>query len=171
MPRTVRTVCIAMLLAVVSIVAHAQTVPSLVPPALLNAKTVFLSNAGSDSGLFPHPFTGDGSRGYTTFYADLQSWGHYQLVDSPAKADMVFELQLIAPPGPSSGNKQNGASDPLPMFRLTIYDRKTHYVLWALTESVDPAELQKTHDHNFDQALIDLVEDLKAVVASAVPAK
>jgi len=168
MPRTVRNICIAMLLTgVLATVVQAQTAPSLVPPALLSAKTVFISNAGSDSGLFPHPFTGDESRGYSTFYADLQNWGRYNLVDDPAKADAVFELQLIAPPGPSGGNKQNGASDPLPMFRLVIYERKTHYVLWTLTESIDPAELQKTHDHNFDVALTNLVNDLKAVVTPA----
>jgi hypothetical protein len=166
MSRTIRTLCVAVLLAV-AVGAHAQAAPSLVPPALLSAKTIFLSNAGSDSGLFPHPFTGDESRGYSTFYADLQSWGHYQLVDSPAKADVVFELQLTAPNGPSDADKEKGASDPLPMFRLAIYDRRTHYVLWALTESIGAANLQKTHDHNFDQALTDLVNDLKAVVTPA----
>ncbi len=45
------------------------------------------------------------------------------------------------------------------MFRLVIYDRPTHYVLWALTESIAPATLQKTHDHNFDEALAALVVD------------
>ncbi len=29
-----------------------------VPPQLLSAKTVFISNAGADSGLFPHPVHG-----------------------------------------------------------------------------------------------------------------
>ena len=43
------------------------------------------------------------------------------------------------------------------MLRLVIYDRPTHYVLWALTESIDPAALQKTHDHNFDEAVANLV--------------
>jgi hypothetical protein len=81
------------------------------------------------------------------------------VVASPAQADLVFELRLTAPNGPSSANKQNGASDPLPMFRLIIYDRPTHYVLWALTESIEPAALQKTHDHNFDEALSTLLLD------------
>jgi hypothetical protein len=44
-------------------------------------------------------------------------------------------------------------------FVLVIYDRPTHYVLWALTESIAPAEKQKTHDHNFDEALATLVLD------------
>jgi hypothetical protein len=137
-----------------------------VPPALLNAKTVFISNAGADSGLFPHPFSGDPDRPYNQFYAAMQSWGHYQLVADPSEADIVFELQLIAPPGPSSGNKVNGASDPVPMFRLVIYDRKTHYVLWALTESIWIALLQKTHDNNFDSALNAITADLKRLTSA-----
>jgi hypothetical protein len=137
-----------------------------VPPALLNAKTVFISNAGADSGLFPHPFSGDPDRPYNEFYAAVQNWGRYQAVGDPSEADVVFELQLIAPPGPSSGNKINGASDPLPMFRLVIYDRKTHYVLWALTESIMVAYLQKTHDNNFDGALNNIILDLKRLTAA-----
>jgi hypothetical protein len=43
----------------------------------------------------------------------------------------------MAPNGPAIADKQKGASDPLPM--LVIYDRPTHYVLWALTESIAPA--------------------------------
>jgi len=170
MPAITRRACISIffvLAMVCSAALPAQTKPAPVPPALLNAKTVFVSNAGSDSGLFPHPFTGDESRGYSTFYQKLQNWGRYQLVDDPAKADMVIELQLNAPNGPADANKQKGASDPLPMFRLVVYDRATHYVLWALTESIDPAALQKTHDHNFDLALTKLLADLQAVVASA----
>jgi hypothetical protein len=130
-----------------------------VPPLLLTAKKLFISNAGADSGLFPHPFAGDPDRAYNQFYADVSSWGRYQLVASPSEADLVFELQLSAPNGPSNADKEKGASDPLPMFRLVIYDRPTHYVLWALTESVAPAAKQKTHDHNFDEALASLVLD------------
>jgi hypothetical protein len=137
----------------------APTVAAPVPPQLLNAKKVFISNAGADSGLFPHPFSGDPDRAYNEFYAGVVSWGRYQLVASPEEADLVFELQLTAPNGPSNADKVKGASDPLPMVRLVIYDRPTHYVLWALTESVAPAALQKTHDHNFDEAVSELVLD------------
>jgi hypothetical protein len=137
-----------------------------VPPALLNAKTVFVSNAGADSGLFPHPFSGDPDRAYNEFYAAVQSWGRYQLVGEPSEADVVFELRLLAPYGPSSPRKQNGASDPLPMFRLVIFDRKTHFVLWALTESITVAYLQKTHDNNFDLALAALTLDLKRLAGA-----
>ena len=138
-----------------------------VPPALGTAKTVFISNAGADSGLFPHPFSGSADRVYNQFYAMVKSWGRFDLVSDPAQADLVFELQLHAPNGPQNADKSKGASDPLPMFRLTILDRKTHYVLWALTESIEQANLQKTHDLNFDTALGLLGGDLKAVVSAA----
>jgi hypothetical protein len=137
-----------------------------VPPALLNAKTVFISNAGADSGLFPHPFSGDPDRPYNEFYAAVHEWGRYQIVGDPSEADIVFELHLVAPNGPSNPSKQNGASDPLPMFRLVVFDRKTHYVLWALTESITIAILQKTHDNNFDMALAALTMDLKRVTSA-----
>lgn len=139
-----------------------QTPPNAVapvPPQLLNARKVFISNAGADSGLFPHPFTGDPDRAYNEFYVNIESWGRYELVGAPAEADLVFELRLVAPNGPSNADKSKGASDPLPMLRLVIYDRPTHYVLWALTESIAPATLQKTHDHNFDEAVANLVLD------------
>jgi len=138
-----------------------------VPAPLLSAKKVFISNGGADSGLFPHPFSGDPDRPYNQFYANIKSWGRYELVSDPSDADLVFELQLTAPSGPQSPSKQNGASDPLPMFRLVVLDRKTHYVLWALTESVGVAYLQKTHDHNFDLALGAITDDLKRLISSA----
>ena len=145
------------------VVATAQQTPPLavapVPPQLLNAKTVFISNAGADSGLFPHPFTGDPDRAYNEFHAGVVSWGRCELVATPAEADLVFEIQLTAPSGPSNADKSKGASDPLPMLRLVIYDRPTHYVLWALTESIAPADRQKAHDHNFDEAVAALVLD------------
>jgi hypothetical protein len=168
--RFFQLLCAALLFAAA---ANAQAPPAPtaslapVPPALLNAKTVFISNAGADSGLFPHPFSGDPDRPYNQFYSAMQSWGRYEIVGDPSQADIVIELQLIAPPGPSSGNKVNGASDPLPMFRLVIYDRKTHYVLWALTESIMVAYIQKTHDNNFDSALMALTQDLKRVTSAS----
>ncbi len=133
------------------------------PPALAAAKTVFVSNAGADAGLFPQPFSGDPNRAYAEFYSSLKASGAFTLVNDPSEADLVLELQLTAPNGPANANKQNGAADPLPMFRLAVYDRKTHFVLWTITESITVAFLQKTHDRNFDDALQSVVNQLLAV--------
>jgi hypothetical protein len=128
-----------------------------IPPAIAAAKTVFISNGGADSGLFPEPFSGDPDRAYTELYAALKPTRNYTLVGDPAQADLVLELRLNAPYGPSEANKQKGASDPLPMFRLLVYDGKSHYILWTVTQSIEFAYLQKTHDRNFDIALTEIL--------------
>ncbi len=140
-----------------------------VPPALLAAKSVFLSNGGADSGLFPEPFSGDTSRAYAQFYSALKAGGQFKLADDPSDADLVLELQLTAPSGPTRSNKPNGTADPLPMFRLIIYDRKSHYVLWTLSESIQVAFQQKTHDRNFDEALKLLFDDLLKIAGKHMP--
>jgi hypothetical protein len=141
----------------------AYTQPGPVPPAITSARTLFVSNAGADSGLFPEPFSGDPNRAYTEFYSGLKASGKYEIVGDPSEADLVLELQLTAPNGPSKGSKVNGASDPVPMLRLVVYDRKTHYVLWAMTESIEIAFRQKTHDKNFDEAIAAIVADFEGI--------
>ena len=134
---------------------------------LTRAKKIFLSNGGADSGLFPHPFSGDQDRAYDEFYARVKALGRFDMVSDPADADLVLELQLTAPNGPKDADKAKGASDPLPMFRLVIWDRKTHFMLWTLTESIDRANLQKTHDKNFDTAIDKLTRALAKITSMA----
>lgn len=141
-----------------------------VPPAIRAAKNIFVSNAGSDSGLFPEPFSGDPNRPYTEFYNALKATAQYKLVSDPGQADLVLELRLLAPNGPQNPSKVNGASDPLPMLRLVVYDRATHYVLWAITESVETALLQKSHDRNLDDAIKATVNDFVEVSGAQPPA-
>ena len=143
--------------------------PAPVPPGIAAAKKIFVSNAGADSGLFPEPFNGDTDRAYNQFFTALKATGEFDLVPDPSDADLVLELELVAPLGPTNANKQNGASDPVPQFRLVIYDRKTHYILWTLTESIGVALLQRTHDRNFDQALSNILLDFQRV-AGKLPA-
>jgi hypothetical protein len=92
------------------------------------------------------------------------------LVSAPSEADLVLELQLASPSGSTHSmetNKVNGAADPVPMFRLLVYDRKTHYVLWAFTQSIEIAYKQKTHDHNFDDALTAILLEFESLTGKA----
>ena len=152
-----KTLRVSALLAFIFAAAAAlaqQPAPAAPTPApILSAKTIFISNGGADAGLFPEPFSGDPSRGYEELYAMLKAHSPYRLVDDPSQADLVLELRLTAPYGPSRPDKVEGTSDPLPMFTLIIYDRRSHYVLWTLTQTVEYAVLQKTHDRNFDTAI------------------
>lgn len=162
--------------------AYTQAGP--VPGAILSARTVFISNAGSDSGLFPEvfsgsgfssePFSGDPDRAYTEFNSALKATGDFTLVGDPGEADLVLEIRLTAPYGPTNPNRQNGAPDPLPMFRLVVYQRSTHYVLWTVTRSIDFAYLRKTHDKNFDQSLSAVLDQFLQIAGkppAAAPAQ
>ena len=172
MSRSSRSVIVVLCTALFSIgAAFAQqpaSPPSApIPSAILAAKRIFVSNAGGDSGLFPSPFSGDPSRGYNQLYAGLKANTQFELVADPAQADLVLEISLTAPNGPTSGSKVNGAANPVPMFRLVVYDAKTHFVLWAFTQSIDIAFLQKTHDRNFDEAITTLLLEFESLAGKA----
>jgi hypothetical protein len=149
-----------------------------VPPALAKAKTIFVSNAGADSGLFFEPFaddpgrayiySGDPDRAYTEFYAALEATGKFKLVSNPEIADLVLELRLAAPQDPVV---REGEIYPLPMFRLVVYDGKSHYILWTVTRSIDSAILRKNSDKNFDAALAEVLSHFLQITGkSPVPA-
>jgi hypothetical protein len=55
--------------------------------------------------------------------------GGHEIATNPQDPDLILELQLTSPPGPADANKQKGASDPWPMFRLIISDQKSHFIL------------------------------------------
>jgi len=144
-----------------------QGVNAPVPALLTTGRKVFLSNGGADAGMFPHPFTGTQDRAYAYVYKALAASPRFEMVASPAEADLVMEIQLTPPNGPLGDNKVKGTSDPLPTFKLTVYDRPTHYVLWTVTQTVDEAERQVTHDKNFDAALDSLLSELAAATGTA----
>ncbi len=146
-----------------------QGVSAPVPALILNSRKIFLSNDGADAGLFPHPFTGTQDRAYGYVYKALEANKRFDLVASPAESELVLELRLTAPSGSLGGDKKRGTVDALPNFTLTIYDRLTHYILWKISQTVDQANLQKTHDKNFDSALDLLLKQLDLVASGVTP--
>ena len=73
--------------------ATAQVVAASAAPVtstILTAKKVFISNTTGEMVLPP----GDPDMTYNEFYAAMKSWGRYELVTSPADADMVLEIRF-----------------------------------------------------------------------------
>jgi hypothetical protein len=156
--------------ALLSLPLQSQSAAVPVPPALANAKTVFLSNQSADTGLFPDIYSGGPDRGFNEFYAALKASGRFELVSDPARADLVLALRLVAPMDPASARdkpRPEGFPVSLPLFRLEIYDRPTHYVLWTLTEPIEKALLQRNNDRNFGHAIARLAADLQRLSAPA----
>jgi hypothetical protein len=102
-----------------------------VPTQIRTAHTVFFTNAGADPN-----FPIDSTQVYNQVYAALQSWGHYQLVSSPAEAELIFRLRNVTTTTPVSGARGTVSSIVTPAFQLTIVDRQTMVPLWTVTSPI-----------------------------------
>ncbi len=123
-----------------------------IPTPIFTARKVFISN---NSGEFAVP-EGTPEVTYDEFYAAMKSWGRYELVSTPADADLVFEISYDF--------------GPAPYIRLLILDQKTHVFLWPIAEQVKPWALAATGRKNFDQAMANLVDGLKKLATPPTPA-
>lgn len=141
-----------------------EPIPAPLPSQIYTGKKVFISNSGGDSnGLY----SGGASRLYNQFYTAIKNWGRYEIVGSPAVADLVLEVSLANPftgengSGGQTSISSHSTSDP--QFRLVIVDPGTRVTLWVFTEHIESALLQGNRDKNFDQAVTFLFNDLRNV--------
>src|ERR1700722_5160658 len=132
--------------------AQQQPVAAPVPPAVLSAKTVFISKA---SGYSIVPMV-KGDQPYNDFYAAMKDWGLYQLVGSPSDADLIIEIRLECAAGPC-----------IEVLEATILDSKTHAILLVSAENVQPAVRIKTTPKNFEKPGAAVGAGPKALSASA----
>jgi hypothetical protein len=168
----VRFISVGILLLQLAVIAMAQKaapVPDApVPPQILAAKKIFIVNAGGDEMAEEDPiFTGGPDRAYNQFYAAMKSWGHYQIVSSPADADLLLDVRQDVSAvvlNPKAGESY------VPEFRLKIRDPKTNTLLWGFDVHAAFGVGQKASDQNFDQAMERLVLDMRRIAGSLAPA-
>jgi hypothetical protein len=133
-----------------------------IPEQILAAKKLFVANAGGEDPSSDDPLFSRGpDRAYNQFYAAMKTWGRYELVGTPADADLLFDIRFTVPPTARSVVKGDsiGAAAYDPQFRLEIRDPKSNALLWAFTEHVPWAILKGNRDKNFDLALARMVAD------------
>jgi len=126
--------------------------PAPVPSQILAAKKIFISNGGEDTWLDYDP-KHDPALAYNELYGDMKSWGKYELVSTPADADVVFEIHLLL-------------QERSPQLRLLILDPKSHITLWTLNQIPGPAARDATARKNFDKAMDALVAKIKGLVTT-----
>ena len=135
----------------------ASTASTLVPPQIASAHTIFISNAGGSN--YFNMFTGGPDRGYTQLLNDLEKWNRFRIIQSPSAADLIFEIQAIAPATASPGN--DAPSGYNPQLVLRIRDPKTSAILWTTTANVRAAGRQKSRDKGFDKSVAVLVDHVR----------
>jgi hypothetical protein len=140
--------------------AASDPAPAPIPIQILTGKKLFISNGENTA------VTGVPNLTYNEFYASMKSWGKYELVPAPADADLVFEIRFVALPGQATviGGGSIPSEDHLQL-RLVILDPKSHVVLWAFNKGVAGANRPATARKNYDQAMANLVNDLKQLIA------
>ncbi len=162
--------CAFVVLLGLSPVLNAQQIkgpaPAPVPPQIGLAKKVFISNAGGESFetvVDQIVFNGGPDRPYNEFYAAMKDWGHYQIVSSPADADLVLEISWVL--------ADTGLRLPvLGQLRLVVVDPKISVPLWSFIEYVRGAVLLSNRDKNFDHAMDTILSRLRELAeAPAAP--
>jgi hypothetical protein len=134
-----------------------ETVIAPVPPQIFSSKKVFISNAGYDStSRVAFKNGGDLNQPYNEFYSAVKNWGRYELVATPADADLVFEIRFTAP---LTFSEKSPIYEP--QLDLEILDVKTHFRLWSITAPVQGAIRKVTWEKNFSQGITNLMDDLK----------
>lgn len=124
-----------------------------VPSQITSAKRVFIANAAGNNDSRVAKYVGGPDGIYNQFYADVKSTARFDMVSSPAEADLVLEVTIaLFPVAPS-----------YPSFRLAVLDPKSNVLLWTIAEPVDPALLAKTARKHIAESLGRLADDLKNV--------
>ena len=166
---TTRTVLLISLLPIPLVQAadSKRSEPAPIPAQITTARRVFIANAGGDEPGIDEPvFSGGVDRSYNQFYAAMKSSGRYELVGSPAEADLLFEIRFAVNTSTTKVFKGDTIGSSLdPQFRLEIRDPKTNALLWAFTEHVQWAILQGNRDKNFDVASARIVADVQGLAS------
>ena len=141
--------------------------PAPLPSAIADAKRVFVTNAGGNQLAFDE------------FYAQVKQWGRYQLVGSPAEADIILELRYFVE---DKGTKISSATNTYtgqtqvfsrevidPQLSLNIYSATTKDLLWSMTDHRRLARLEKNREKETINSADRLVQDLRARIDVATP--
>jgi hypothetical protein len=167
--------CLAFAIAFTS-TANAQQLPAgraPVPRQVLNARTVFIGNGGSESygaDSYYHltKFDGGPDRAYNSFYAAVKEWGHYDLVGTTDVADLLLVIRFTNPVVDRSNLIASGDQPHDwvydPQLNVSMNDPRTGLPLWAITEHIEPSDDRAVANRHFDEAVTRLVADLQRLI-------
>lgn len=176
-PWLMRMMCVAVAMIGLSPVLGAGTVKNLqaplapVPAQIGAAKKVFIANGGGaalEDSLGVTIVKGGPDRAYNQFYSAVKGLGRYDVVDSPADADLVLQISFTLGDGGTQFFTKNtpfsaALTPAMGQVRLVVIDPKTRIPLWTIVEYVQAAVLGGNRERNFDSAMSAVVGRLKSL--------
>jgi hypothetical protein len=138
---------IAMILASTAF-AQAYTPIAPKPPQITSARTVFLSNnLGAQ--------LADSDKMFDELYVGIQGLNRFDIVSTPAQADVILEFDLLLPP--------QDARVGFPIVTLRIVDPKTSVVLWSVADTGQIYATMKDKPHKTADVIGELLSYLKII--------
>jgi hypothetical protein len=150
-------VLIALLLSCAPIFAQEPAKPSAISPhaRLMAARSIYIQHSG---GSIPNDIIGDA----------FQGWGHYELADDPAGAELIVSIiGPVSTPSASSGpggRNRPAVPDDVTQVRLVILDAHDHAVLWTGSEQPKPAITEKSHEDKLVDASLRLFRRFRSLI-------
>ncbi|AEU36148.1 hypothetical protein [Granulicella mallensis] len=170
--RPLLSLCLLLLLLTVACLKVAP--PPSPPPSpdviarMTSAKKIFLSNGGEDH-QFVRDIPGGPNEAYNELYASLKQWGRFQLVASPAQADLIFEIHgAERPPDLISTSMDSRHSEVtyFPAFlNLSVLDPSTQSSLYVITIWAGRDTTIPKGKIAFTKSIGTLTDRIKAVVS------
>lgn len=133
--------------------------PAPLPTAISQAKKVFVTNAGGSQLAFDE------------FYSQIKEWGRFQIVGSPADADVIIELRyFVEDKGTHVGSVtnyytgqtqvySNAITDP--QLTMNVYSAGVRDLLWSVTDHRRLARLEKNREKETINSADRLVQGLR----------
>ena len=127
------------------------------PIAMTQVSKIFILNGGGTDAI------------YDQFYSEMKAWRRYELVDSPEKAQLVFEISFgsqgeVPQVYTNPGNMQT-YSYTVNRLRLAVVDQGAKKAIWTAVETPEGARLEKNVQKNRVRAVSRIVENLKKRLA------
>ncbi|MBB5066132.1 hypothetical protein [Granulicella mallensis] len=135
---------------------------------MTSAKKIFLSNGGEDA-QFVHDIPGGPNLAYDELYASLKQWDHFQLVTSPAQADLIFEIRGTERSAIVESASPDGRHSDVTYFpaflNLSILDPSTQSSLYVITIWAGRDTTIPKGKIAFTKSIGTLTDRIKAVVS------
>ena len=154
--RRLRLICLLLMVAASPLLRAQEEEPvHVLPPGRFLSTTDAAGPVDVRSRVFVSAPHSSGSEGYNALYAALKRSGEFQLVNDPALADQIFEIQNV-----ESEYSSPDKLSPDYYIYLNILDNKGRFLRGPYSVKVKSARLQRNVEKNLRQAIDTLVRQI-----------